>query len=71
MMFGFAMVGLANDLGAAGGASADNQLLGTYTGEVVSVDQNAHTIVLKGDDGDKTFDVSRLIWKPCPRLTAS
>ncbi len=68
MMFAFTMVGLANDqnMGAAGGAGADNQVLGTYTGEVVSVDRNAHTIAVKGDDGDKTFDVSRAHMEAMP-----
>ncbi len=29
-----------------------------YTGKVASIDRTNHTMVVKGDEGDKTFDVS-------------
>ena len=35
----------------------------TYKGEVATVDPTAHTIVVKGKEGEKTFDVSQAIVK--------
>ncbi len=37
-----------------------------YSGKVVSVNDTDHTIVVKGKDGDKTFDVSKVNEKVLP-----
>jgi hypothetical protein len=35
----------------------------TFTGEIAAVDQTAHSIVVKGMEGEKTFDVSHATMK--------
>ena len=72
LMLSFSAVGFANEaaLGACDqtGQSMGLLMLGSYAGEVVSIDQNTHTIAIRGDDGVRTFDVSRLATKHIPEL---
>jgi hypothetical protein len=72
VMFSFSAVGFANE-GALGtcdqtGQSMGLLMLGSYGGEVISIDHNAHTIAIRGDDGIRTFDVSKLATKQIPEL---
>ena len=48
---------------ATGGFAAEKAKSKTYTGEVSSVDASAKSLVVKGKDGDKTFDVTDSKWK--------
>ena len=60
MMLGFSMVGFASDQNTAG---THKEAVMTYRGEVTTFDQTAHTIVVKGKEGEKTFDVSQATMK--------
>ena len=71
MMFSFSMVGLAAEqttTGAMGTMHHDNMASQamSYTGVITSVDHNGQIIVVKGKDGDKTFDVSKASMKGIP-----
>ncbi len=46
-------------------AGMEHQLM-SYSGVISSVDQNGQMIVVKGKDGDKTFDVSKAMMKGIP-----
>ena len=66
MMLGFSMLGFAQnreDVGTPGaGYSTEegtNNWLSSYTGEIALIDQNSHRLVVKGDEGERVFDVSR------------
>jgi len=71
MMLGFSMVGFASDQGTMGSQEQsmpekkmDHKEMGmTYRGEVASIDETAHTLVVKGKEGEKTFDVSQATMK--------
>jgi phage baseplate assembly protein gpV len=71
VMFAFSAVGFAQAQNSAAGTqqgqtmpekSMDRKVM-TYMGEVTTVDQTAHTIVVKGKEGEKTFDVSKAMMK--------
>jgi len=72
LILSFSAVGYANEaaVGACNqtGQNVGQPTLGSYTGEVVSIDQNLHSIVVKGDYGSRTFDVSKLPMKDVPGL---
>ncbi len=64
MMLSFSVLGFAQDRNMAGTTGTNYQTekttehwLSSYTGEVVSVDRNTGSIVVKGNDGDRTFKV--------------
>jgi hypothetical protein len=58
----FMLIGLA--FVTTGFAAGDDTTKGkTYTGTVSSVDATAKSVVVKGKDGDKTFDVTDAKWK--------
>ena len=73
MMFSFSIAGFAKEA-TTGAFNWTEQnigrpvLLGSYTGEVIAIDQNAQSIVVKGNDGSKTFDVSKLAIRDIPGL---
>ena len=73
MVLGFSIAGFAKEA-TTGAFNWTEQnigrpmLLGSYTGEVISIDQNAQSIVVKGNDGIRTFDVSKLAMKDIPEL---
>jgi len=72
LIFSFSAVGYANEAAVGGcnqtGQNVGQPTLGSYTGEVVSIDQNLHSMVVKGDYGSRTFDVSKLAMKDVPGL---
>ncbi|MHB8108467.1 MAG: hypothetical protein ACYDHW_00370 [Syntrophorhabdaceae bacterium] len=58
----FMLIGLA--FVTTGFAETHDTMKGkTYTGTVSSVDATAKSLVVKGKDGDKTFDVTDAKWK--------
>jgi hypothetical protein len=73
MVLGFSMLGFAEEA-TTGAFNWTEQnigrpiLLGSYTGEVIAIDENARSIVVKGNYGDRTFDVSKLAMKDIPEL---
>jgi hypothetical protein len=72
-MFSFSLVGFAKEatMGAFNWTEQNIGrpiLLGSYTGEVIAIDRNAQSIVVKGNYGNKTFDVSKLAMKDIPEL---
>ena len=73
MMFSFSIIGFAKEA-TTGAFNWTEQnvgrpiLLGSYTGEVIAIDQNAQSIVVKGNYGNRTFDVSKLAMKDIPEL---
>ena len=71
MMLSFSMVGFASDQSAVGTQQQtmpekkmdQKEKTMIYRGEVTSFDQTGHTIVVKGKEGEKTFDVSQATMK--------
>lgn len=71
MMFSLSMVGFAQNqdtVGATGTGHQTEDWLLSYTGEVISVIQGAHSVVVRGDDGEKVFDVSGATIKGIPEV---
>ena len=60
VMLSFSMVGFASDQTTMG---THKEKVMIYRGEVTTFDQTAHTIVVKGKEGEKTFDVSQATMK--------
>ena len=69
MMLSFSMAGFAqtqNTTGTQMGTQTQvmpekktEQKVTSYRGEVASIDETTHMLVVKGKEGDKTFDVSQ------------
>jgi len=68
VMLSFSMVGIASDqntMGTQQQQTTPEKMMGhkeslmIYRGEVAAIDHTAHTVVVKGKEGEKTFDVSR------------
>jgi hypothetical protein len=72
MVLSFSMVGFAKEATVGACNQAEQNMgqptLGSYTGEVISIDRNAHMIVVKGDYGNRTFDLSKLAMRDIPGL---
>ncbi len=72
MVVGFSMAGFAKEATVGACNQIERNMgqptLGSYTGEVISIDRNAHTVVVKGDYGNRTFDLSKLAMRDIPAL---
>ncbi len=65
IVLGFSMAGFANMQNSAAGSQAGEKKMepmekAIFTGKVVSVKSVDKTIVVKGKEGEKTFDVSQV-----------
>jgi len=70
MVVGFSLAGFAENAMTGGSSMSQTATTGkkmesmektmTYSGKVVSINTTDHTLIVKGKEGEKTFDVSKV-----------